>query len=111
MVWLLILLIPGLLLCYVVCLAATIRQRFRRPRWNNWLIALNVVLLVAMVLFIPLWIYMNIGGYREPGSRERDPFTEVWFYSPVAVIAFLIATLVYASIRSDRARKARAVSP
>ena len=85
-------------------------QRFKRPRWNTWLITLNVLLLVAMLLLILLWIHMTVGGYREPGSRARDIFTNVWFYSPVAVIVLLIATLIYASIRIGRAQKARAVS-
>lgn len=108
--WLIILLLPVLLLCYVVCFVVAMRQRFEKPRWNSSLITLNVLLLVAMVLFIPLWLYMYVGGYREPGSVGRDPFTQVGFYSPVAVIAILISTLVYASIRIDRAQKARSVS-
>jgi hypothetical protein len=111
MVWLLLLLIPSLLLCYVVCFVAAMRQRFEKPRWNSSLITLSVFLLVAMVLFIPLWLYLYVGGYRELGSVGRDPFTQVGLYSPVAVIAILISTLVYASIRIDRARKARSVSP
>ena len=95
-----------LFVSYAICLIATVRQRFTKNGWNLWLITVNILLLIAMIFFIPLWIYASVGGYRDPGVKQDDPFTEVWFYWPLGFIAVLVSTLVYARIRMVRTRGA-----
>ena len=97
-------------IAYVVCLIAAVRQRFNSARRNQGLIILNIVLLVMVLLLLPLWLYMNVGGYRDLGSPQRDPLSDVWFYSPAVVIAVLVITMVY-TLRMVRKQKTLGDSP